>query len=108
MEMPEPLNWDAERYQELNTYFRFKIKTMLESDPYLQELVNERKGLQLEQITDRMSDRDQVLWQEFLQLDQLKFQQDLQNHLEGRGTPYNSRTGFGGQPSPENGENGSW
>ncbi|KAA9345740.1 hypothetical protein [Adhaeribacter soli] len=108
MENPGQIPWDAARYQELNDYFRLKIKTMLESDPYLQDLVKEAKGLQLEQLTDRMSERDQLLWKEFLALDQLKFQQDLYNHLEGRGTPFNSRTGFRKPGSSENGSSDTW
>jgi hypothetical protein len=108
MNMPEFTRWDAERYQELNEFFRLKIKTMLESDPHLRDLLSQNKSLQLAEITERMSIRDQDQWQEFLYLDQLKFEQDLQNHLEGRGTPYNTRTGFGRSHHPENDESPTW
>ena len=108
MQQPGQSGWDAARYQELNDYFRLKIKTMLESDPYLQELLDQGKGLQLEQLTDRMSDLDQQRWQEFLQLDQLKFQQDLHNHLEGRGTPYNLRKGFDRFSSGKDENSSTW
>lgn len=100
--------WNAERYLELNDYFRIRIKLMLESDPYLQELVSARVSLQLSQITDRMTERDQEMWSEFMRLDEAKFYLDLQNHLEGRGTPFNSRTGFGKSPSAENDGQQTW
>ncbi|MFC5272293.1 hypothetical protein ACFPIB_16885 [Adhaeribacter terreus] len=105
---PEFWEWNADRYRELNEYFRIRIKLMLESDPYLQDLISERKGLQLSQITDRMTERDQELWLEFMRLDEAKFYQDMQNHLEGRGTPYNSRTGFGTGAHTENNEDQTW
>jgi len=108
MRKPENWEWNAERYRELNDYFRVRIRVMLESDPYLQELVSMQKSLELEQITDRMSGRDQELWQEFMELDQLKFYQDMQNHLEGKGQPYNSRTGFGSISQTDDEENPTW
>lgn len=108
MNKPEFNRWDADRYQELNAYFRLKIRTMLESDPHLRDLLSQNKSLQLAELTERMSFRDQDLWQEFLYLDQLKFEQDLQNHLEGRGTPYNSRTGFSRPSAPENEDTPPW
>jgi hypothetical protein len=108
MEQPEFTGWDAERYQELNDYFRLKIKILLETDPYLQDLLNQGKGLQLDQLTDRMTYEDQQRWQEFLHLDQLKFHQDLHNHLEGRGTPYNSRTGFSRSDSSDSEDRPTW
>src|SRR6478735_7034398 len=105
---PENWEWNTERYRELNDYFRVRIRVMLESDPYIKELVSTQKSLELEQITDRMSDRDQELWQEFMDLDQLKFYQDMQNHLEGKGKPYDSRTGFGNFSQADNEENPTW
>ncbi|MDX5345976.1 MAG: hypothetical protein LPK19_01905 [Hymenobacteraceae bacterium] len=86
--------WDEDRYRELNQYFRVKIKVMLESDPYLQELLAKDNSMQLTDLIDRMPHEDQLLWKEFLELDRIKLHHDMQNHLEGRGTPYNSRTGF--------------
>ncbi|MBK0402737.1 hypothetical protein I5M27_07050 [Adhaeribacter sp. BT258] len=105
---PEFWEWNAERYLELNDYFRIRIKLLLESDPYLQELISAREGLQLSHITDRMTQQDQEMWLEFMRLDEAKFYRDIQNHLEGRGTPYNSRTGFGKSTSAENEDQTTW
>ena len=92
---PEFWEWNAERYRELNAYFRVRIKVLLESDPYLKEMISKAQTLELHHITGRMSKADQEIWQEFLELDRAKFYLDMQDHLEGRGTPFNIRTGFG-------------
>ncbi|MCC9167019.1 hypothetical protein [Pontibacter harenae] len=88
-------NWDEERYKELNAYFRVNINKLLESDPYLKDILAEKGSLQLEDLVDRMSIKDQQLWQEFLELDRIKLHKDMQDHLEGKGTPYSPRNGFG-------------
>jgi hypothetical protein len=107
MEKPDLRDWDAARYKELNEYFRVRIRTMLESDPYLQELVEVNKSLELEQLIERMSFKDQNLWEEFIKLDQLKFHQHLYDHFEGKGRPYNSRTGFNNSELPGD-DNSTW
>lgn len=86
-------NWNSTRYGELNAYFRLKIKTLLESDPFLIELVAKQKSISLPDLVDRMSVSDQQSWAEFLELDRIKLQLDLKNHLEGNGTPFNSEIG---------------
>lgn len=109
MSAPDFGKWDEERYLELNAYFRVKIRVMLESDPFFKDLLAQGKGLQLQELTDRMPVRDQQLWQEFLELDLIKLHKDMQDHLEGRGTPYNSRTGFGsGSLSGPGSEENPW
>ena len=93
-----PINldrWDENRYRELNAYFRIRIKTLLESDPYFKEILAQEQGLQLQDLVNRMTNADQVLWTEFLELDQLKLHIDLQNHLEGKGMPFAPQRGFG-------------
>ncbi|GEO07347.1 hypothetical protein AAE02nite_50110 [Adhaeribacter aerolatus] len=87
-------NWDQARYTELNAYFRIKIRTLLESDPFLKEMVEQQKSISLPELIDRMTYRDQQRWSEFLVLDRIKLQVDIQNHLEGKGTPYNPQQGF--------------
>lgn len=87
--------WDHARYLELNTYFRVKIQGMVDSDPYIKELIQEKPGLQLQDLIGRMSERDQELWGEFMELDRIKLHIDMQNHLEGKGTPYSPQKGFG-------------
>ena len=86
--------WNEERYIELNTYFRVRIQQLLETDPHLQQQVAQGNSLQLTEIVECMTLNDQESWQEFLHLDQLKMHQDLQNHLEGKGSPLDSKTGF--------------
>ncbi|HSI89684.1 MAG TPA: hypothetical protein VK927_01145 [Adhaeribacter sp.] len=109
MEKPGSWDWDEGRYLELNTYFRIRIKVILESDPYVKQVLTQGQGLQLDQLTDRMSARDQELWLEFMCLDQLKFEQDLQNHLEGRGKPLNPKTGFNNPLAPDHpDDNPTW
>jgi hypothetical protein len=88
-------DWDDERYIELNSYFRVKIQGMVDSDPYIQELMKQDTGLQLQDLIDRMSEKDQELWAEFIALDRIKLHIDMQNHLEGKGTPYSPQRGFG-------------
>ncbi|WP_299985655.1 hypothetical protein [uncultured Pontibacter sp.] len=94
-------SWDEARYIELNTYFRIKIQGMVDSDPYIRELQKAEGGLQLADLIDRMSENDQELWAEFIRLDRIKLHLDMQNHLEGRGTPYTPRYGFGGSSEEE-------
>jgi hypothetical protein len=100
--MQEMEEWDEERYMELNTYFRVKIQGMVDSDPYIRDLQQQESGLHLSDLIDRMSEHDQDLWAEFIRLDRIKLHRDMQNHLEGKGTPYTPRYGFGGKPeNPE-------
>ncbi|MBC3541609.1 hypothetical protein ACFSC6_02235 [Rufibacter sediminis] len=94
--------WNAERYRELNGYFKEKIRQRLSSDPNLLQQVAEGKSLELQDIVASLSMEDQALWKEFLHLDQLKMHQDLQNHLEGKGTPLHDGSGFYRQPNTEN------
>ncbi|AKQ45629.1 hypothetical protein TH63_08155 [Rufibacter radiotolerans] len=98
MEKP---TWNEERYIELNTYFRVRIQQLLETDPHLQKQVADGASLQLAEIIECMTLNDQVAWQEFLELDQIKMHRDLQNHLEGKGAPLDSKTGF--YRTPQNG-----
>ena len=95
MAIPDLENWDEERYLELNTYFRVRIQGMVDSDPYIKDLIKQEPGLQLQDLIDRMSERDQELWVEFIKLDRIKLHMDMQNHLEGKGTPYSPQKGFG-------------
>ncbi|MHA6249619.1 hypothetical protein ACXYMU_16870 [Pontibacter sp. CAU 1760] len=88
-------DWDEEKYKLLNAHFRQQIKRLLAKDPYLAEAAATGKSLQLEDIVHRLSAKDQLLWEEFIMLDRIKLHLDLNNHLEGRGTPYDPRTGFG-------------
>ncbi|KAA5541185.1 hypothetical protein [Adhaeribacter rhizoryzae] len=93
----EPNNldkWDVARYNELNGYFRIKIKYLLESDPFLMEIIAQQNSIALPDLVDRMSLDDQQQWAEFLALDKLKLHLNIQNHLEGKGTPYSPENGF--------------
>lgn len=90
-----PVEWDDEKYNLLNAHFRQKINELLTTDPYLQEAVSKGKGLQLEELIDRMTARDKQLWVEFIRLDRMKLDRDMRDHLEGRGTPYSAQNGFG-------------
>ncbi|KAA3438230.1 hypothetical protein [Rufibacter hautae] len=90
--------WNADHYKELNGYFREKIQHQLTTDPHLQKQVAEGKSLQLSEIVESMTLNDQVLWKEFLHLDQIKMHQDLQNHFEGKGAPLHDKSGFYRQP----------
>jgi hypothetical protein len=87
-------DWDEEKYSQLNAHFRQRIKELLSSDSFLIKAVAEGKGLQLSELVGRMSAADQEHWQEFLKLDRIKLHLDMQDHLEGRGTPFSPRTGF--------------
>ena len=62
----------------------------------LKQLMQQQQSLQLSDLIDQLSDEDQELWREFLQLDSIKLHIDMRNHLEGKGTPYNPRDGFAG------------
>ncbi|HEY4650259.1 MAG TPA: hypothetical protein VIG72_02545 [Pontibacter sp.] len=86
--------WDKERYLELNAYFRVRIQVLVDSDPYIKELIRKGEGMQLSDLINQLSDDDKALWDEFLHLDSIKLHRDMQNHLEGKGTPYNPRDGF--------------
>ncbi|MGV3585370.1 MAG: hypothetical protein ACO1OF_00065 [Adhaeribacter sp.] len=103
MEPNDLEKWDAARYNELNAYFRIKIKYLLESDPFLMEIIAQQNSIALPDLVDRMSINDQQRWAEFLALDRLKLQLNIQNHLEGKGTPYTPENGFG--PDSANNEN---
>ncbi|WP_181306352.1 hypothetical protein [Rufibacter sp. XAAS-G3-1] len=100
----ENTTYDAARHRELNGYFRDRIQHQLTTDPHLQNQVAQGNSLQLKEIVESLTLNDQVLWKEFLHLDQLKMHQDLQNHLEGKGTPLHDGSGFYRQPDQENGE----
>ena len=91
--------WDEERYIELNTYFRVRIQGLVDSDPYIKQLIDSEESLQLQDLIERMSVKDQGLWKEFIELDRLKLYQDMRDHLEGRGTPYSPQKGFGNKLS---------
>ncbi|QCR23523.1 hypothetical protein [Pontibacter sp. SGAir0037] len=87
-------NWNEERYKELNTYFRIKIEHMLRTDPQLQEWQQEGRKIDLKEMMAQFPKEDQERWQEFLELDQLKMQVDIWNHLNGKGIPYQPGFGF--------------
>lgn len=109
--MPTPNNaheWDDEKYNLLNAHFRQKINELLQSDPYLKEAVSTGKGLQLEDLIDRMTAKDKKLWIDFMRLDRMKLDMDMQNHLEGKGTPYDPRTGFGNSTGNISDEEQPW
>ncbi|WP_207430210.1 hypothetical protein [Sabulibacter ruber] len=109
MNQNERTEWDAERYRELNSYFRERINQLLTSDPHLVNQVAQGKGLQLEEIVESMTLNDQVLWKEFLELDHMKMQIDIQDHLEGKGTPLDSQKGFYRQHhDPDEDEDALW
>ncbi|WP_439882295.1 hypothetical protein ACSX1A_03840 [Pontibacter sp. MBLB2868] len=108
MEDINAADWDEERYLYLNTYFRVKIQGLMDGDPYLKELVRQERGLELQDLIDRMADRDKVLWDEFILLDRIKLHRDMHNHLEGRGTPYKPGYGFGSSTSGEEDEQQPW
>jgi hypothetical protein len=80
--------FDEAVYKELNLYFRSRIRELLEEHPELLRLKQENK-LQLSDLVVCMPVEDQNRWQRFMQLDQLKLNQDIINHLEGKGEPYN-------------------
>lgn len=105
---PDMEQWDEDRYMELNTYFRVKIQGMVDSDPYIRDLQKQKEGLQLHDLIDRMSEQDQELWAEFIRLDRIKLHIDMQNHLEGKGTPYDPRSGFGGNKSDNESDQSPW
>ena len=89
-------DWDEERYLELNSYFRLRIQILVDSDPYIREMMEQGKSMQLNDLIGQLSDDDQELWHEFIKLDSIKLHRDMQNHLEGKGIPYNPRDGFSG------------
>ena len=95
MEQNNLEKWDSDRYRELNAYFRIRIKTLLESDPFLQGIIAQHNSIQLQDLVARMTEPDQQRWSEFMVLDQMKLHLDIQNHLEGKGTPLDTQNGFG-------------
>lgn len=105
--MPE---FDTTKYQELNLYFKQKIRELLESDPQLTNRTAAGESLDLNEIVECMTLNDQLRWKEFLALDQQKMNIDLQNHLEGKGDPLHGREDFykkPGQADPQDG-NALW
>ncbi|GAA4298665.1 hypothetical protein [Nibribacter koreensis] len=86
--------FDEAVHNELNLYFRSKIRELLSSHPDLQKLKEENK-LQLSDLVACMPLEDQNRWHRFLHLDQLKLNQDIMNHLEGKGEPFNPGHRFG-------------
>ena len=87
-------DFDAAKHQELNLYFKQKIKELLESHPQLANRTNAGESLELNEIVECMTLNDQLRWKEFLALDQQKMNLDLQNHLEGKGDPLHSKEDF--------------
>jgi hypothetical protein len=108
MEMRDQDSWDEERYLELNTYFRYKIQGIVDTDPHIKDLMKQEEGLQLQDLIERMSQRDQELWKEFIQLDRIKLNQNMKNHLEGKGNPYNPRHGFSDSEDDEENKPTMW
>ncbi|MBC5991405.1 hypothetical protein [Pontibacter cellulosilyticus] len=94
MDMKNLENWDEERYKELNTYFRIKIEQMLRTNTELQEQLQQSSKLHLHDLVAYFSEDDQERWQEFLELDQLKMQKDMWDHLHGKGTRFKPGEGF--------------
>lgn len=87
-------NWDEERYKELNTYFRIIIEQMLRTDPELQEELKQKENLHLSELVAHFSEDDKERWEEFMELDKLKMQKDMWDHLHGRGTRFRPGEGF--------------
>ncbi|WP_066829509.1 hypothetical protein [Rufibacter ruber] len=94
MENLDSKNWNEDRYSELNAYFRERIRKQLDEHPDLQQPETDRRNLQLAEIIDSLPLHDQLLWQEFLELDQLKMHLDMQNYLEGKGSPTDFQNRF--------------
>ncbi len=103
-----PQNWDDEKYRLLNAHFRQLINQLLQTDPFLINAAAEGQIIQLPDLVARMSERDQKLWQEFLTLDRIKLEMDMNDHLEGRGTPYHPRTRFGDHAGNEGDVDTPW
>ncbi len=87
-------NWDGERYKELNTYFRIMIEQLLRTNSDLQAHMQQNANLKLDDLVEHFSPDDQERWQEFLELDQMKMQIDMWDHLNGRGTRFKPGEGF--------------
>jgi hypothetical protein len=86
--------WNEERYRELNTYFKIRVEQLLQQNENLRAQVANRNDLQLSDFVAHMTEHDQERWDEFIQLDKLKFEIDMWNHLNGKGTPYQPGIGF--------------
>lgn len=87
-------NWNEERYKELNTYFRIIIEQMLRTNSSLVERQQQDTKMDLEELVAHFSEDDQERWAEFLELDKLKMQVDMWNHLNGNGTRFQPGVGF--------------
>ena len=86
--------FDEGVYKELNLYFKSRIREMLQAHPDLKQRQQENR-LQLTDLVACMPLEDQKRWHRFMQLDQQKLSQDLMNHLEGKGEPFNPGSRFG-------------
>lgn len=93
--MPE---FDAAKHQELNLYFKQKIRELLEANPQLNQKTAAGHSLELDELVECMPLQDQLRWKEFLELDQQKLNIDLQNHLEGTGDPLQNQEAFYRKP----------
>ncbi len=87
-------NWDEERYKELNTYFRIIIEQMLRTNTDLKEKMQQGSNLQLNDLVAQFHEDDKERWIEFLDLDKIKMQIDIWDHLHGRGTRFKPGEGF--------------
>lgn len=87
-------NWDAERYRELNIYFKIIIEQMLRTDQNLQEKMQQNPNFELSELVAHFSGDDQERWQEFIELDKMKLQIDMWDHLNGKGTRFKPGEGF--------------
>ncbi|WP_266205141.1 hypothetical protein [Pontibacter kalidii] len=94
MENPNLENWDEARYKELNTYFRIKIELMLRTNPHLVAQQQESSNMHLQELLNEFDADDRERWEEFIQLDKLKLEADMWDHLHGRGTRFRPGLGF--------------
>ena len=102
------MEWDEEKHLLLNAHFRQRINELLQTEPFLKKAVSSGKSIELPDLVNRMTEKDQRLWQEFMRLDRVKLHLDMNDHLEGRGTPYSARTGFGNPSDTQNGTGAPW
>lgn len=102
-------DWDEEKYRLLNAHFRQQINELLRTDLFLSEAAAAGKSIQLHDLIGRMKANDQLLWLEFMKLDRIKLHLDMNDHLEGRGTPYSPQSGFSNNATgPQNDLDEPW
>lgn len=94
MQNPHEENWDEALYQELNVYFRIRIEQLLQTNAELRERQQNAETMQLEDLVSYFNEEDRERWQEFVELDRLKLQIDMWNHLHGVGSRYRPGLGF--------------